>query len=81
MVWQILMRTRYDEDDPDKVGIVRLLSNGAYKAAYPLHDGQPSQEDYRNGTLSSRRVRQLTLITVKTGLRFLISVNSGVFTE
>lgn len=51
IVWQILRRTRYDDAHPDKIGIVRLLSSGAYKAAYPLHDGKFTEGD------SDRRVR------------------------
>ncbi len=33
IVWQILMRTRYDPEDKDRVGIRRLLSHGSYKWA------------------------------------------------
>ena len=55
MVWQILMRTSYDDDDSDKVGIVRLLSNGVFKAAYPLHDGRAMKDDNKSH-LCSRRV-------------------------
>ncbi len=40
IVWQILLRTKYGSHNPNKIGIVRLLSNKTYKAAYPLHDGR-----------------------------------------
>ena len=55
IVWQLLMRTSYDDDDSDKVGIVRLLSNGVFKAAYPLHDGAAVVKD-DTSQLSSRKV-------------------------
>ena len=55
MVWQILMRTSYDDDDSDRVGIVRLLSNGVFNAAYPLHDGRAMKDDNKSH-LCSRRV-------------------------
>ncbi|GAB6023958.1 hypothetical protein CHUAL_008688 [Chamberlinius hualienensis] len=38
IVWEILMRTRYDVGE-EKIGITRLLSNGSYLAAFPLHEG------------------------------------------
>ena len=56
MVWQILMRTSYDDDDSDKVGIIRLLSNGVFKDAYPLHDGRAMKDDQQKGHHCSRRV-------------------------
>ena len=34
----------------------RLLSNGTYVAAYPLHDGKPTKDD-NSGARCSRRVR------------------------
>ena len=52
IVWQILRRTKYGSNMSDRVGIVRLLSNNAYKAAYPLHDGR-----FNEGGYSDRRVR------------------------
>ena len=58
IVWQILMRASYNNDDSDKVGIVRLLSNGVFKAAYPLHDGAAVKDNNTtSGQLSSRKVR------------------------
>jgi hypothetical protein len=40
MVYDFLIRTRYDRSDSDKfrAGIERLLKNYTYSAAYPLHD-------------------------------------------
>lgn len=40
MVYDFLIRTRYDRSDSDKfrAGIERLLKNYTYAAAYPLHD-------------------------------------------
>ena len=55
-MWQILMRTSYDDDDSDKVGIIRLLSNGVFKDAYPLHDGRAMKDDHQKGHHCSRRV-------------------------
>ena len=50
------MRTSYDDDDSDKVGIIRLLSNGVFKDAYPLHDGRAMKDDHQKGHHCSRRV-------------------------
>ena len=58
IVWQILMRTRYADassEDRSKVGINRLLNNGAYLAAFPLHDGS-YHEDPTSGKPNDRRV-------------------------
>jgi hypothetical protein len=44
IVWEVLMRTPYDDDAKDKVGIMRLLNNGVFEAAYPLHDGRYDAE-------------------------------------
>ena len=41
MVWDILIRTRYDAHNPSRIGIARLLKNTAYLAAYPLHEVLP----------------------------------------
>lgn len=41
MVYDLLIRTKYGEDDEEithRIGISRLLQNGAYTAAYPLHE-------------------------------------------
>lgn len=38
IAWEVLMRTTYDDTDRQK-GIYRLLNEGVYLAAYPLHDG------------------------------------------
>ncbi|XP_077599591.1 anoctamin-5 isoform X2 [Stigmatopora nigra] len=43
IVYYILSRCAYGEDerlDKDKKGIKRLLNNGTYTAAFPLHDGK-----------------------------------------
>ena len=40
-----------------KVGIMRLLNNGVYKAAYPLHDGSATKDSKDGGNQCSRRVR------------------------
>ena len=46
---------RYDDENEDKVGIIRLLSNGVFAAAYPLHDGLAVKDD-SSGSRCSRRV-------------------------
>lgn len=42
MVYDILLRTRYGnsskEEESYAVGIERLIKNGTYRAAYPLHE-------------------------------------------
>lgn len=40
MVYDLLLRTRYDSEEVEKyrVGIERLMKNGTYTAAYPLHE-------------------------------------------
>ena len=60
-MWQILMRTSYDDDDSDKVGIIRLLSNGVFKDAYPLHDGRAMKDDQK-GHHCSRRVNLIEFV-------------------
>ena len=55
IVWQILIRTKYGDDESDKVGIKRLLSKGVYKAAYPLHDGIIGEQN-PSGEISTRQV-------------------------
>ncbi|XP_055345444.1 anoctamin-5-like [Paramacrobiotus metropolitanus] len=39
IVWECLSRIRYDEGNPTKFGIQRLLANNTFIAAFPLHDG------------------------------------------
>uniref|UniRef100_A0A0N5A9A2 Anoctamin n=1 Tax=Syphacia muris TaxID=451379 RepID=A0A0N5A9A2_9BILA len=41
MVYDLLIRTRYDDDkeNPQRIGINRLLDNGTYSDAYPIHEG------------------------------------------
>uniref|UniRef100_T1J757 Anoctamin n=1 Tax=Strigamia maritima TaxID=126957 RepID=T1J757_STRMM len=43
MVWQILTRTHYSLDDMSKIGVMRLLNNGTFKAAFPLHEPQKAE--------------------------------------
>ncbi|XP_078583555.1 anoctamin-4-like isoform X6 [Branchiostoma floridae x Branchiostoma japonicum] len=43
IVYTILERCRY-EDDKRKIGIKKMLNNGSYSAAYPLHDGPYKSE-------------------------------------
>ena len=50
-----LFSFRYDDENDDKVGIIRLLSNGVFAAAYPLHDGLAVKDD-SSGSRCSRRV-------------------------
>uniref|UniRef100_A0A8C1W2L9 Anoctamin n=1 Tax=Cyprinus carpio TaxID=7962 RepID=A0A8C1W2L9_CYPCA len=38
IVYYILSRCQYSKEDKDKKGIKRLLNNGTYIAAFPLHD-------------------------------------------
>ncbi|MFH4977067.1 hypothetical protein AB6A40_003776 [Gnathostoma spinigerum] len=40
MVYDLLIRAKYDrtESEKNRVGIERLINNGSYKAAYPLHE-------------------------------------------
>jgi hypothetical protein len=65
------MRTRYDDEDIDKVGIVRLLSNGVYKAAYPLHDGRAVKDDSTN-KMCARRVSGFRVPHKVSGLGAII---------
>ncbi|XP_037087144.1 anoctamin-5-like isoform X2 [Pollicipes pollicipes] len=62
IVWQILMRTKYTDsahvNDRSKVGINRLLNNGAFVAAFPLHDGSYKEDD-GSGTPNDRRLLYL----------------------
>jgi len=58
MVHDLLIRTRYDRSNSARkfrFGIDRLLANGSYSAAYPLHDGfhdPPNKE----GELNDRQL-------------------------
>ena len=42
-MWQILTRAKYGQG---KSGIGPLLAKNAYKAAYPLHDGEYSYNSF-----------------------------------
>ncbi|XP_054290583.1 anoctamin-4-like [Macrosteles quadrilineatus] len=53
VVWQILLRTKYD--DGARVGIRRLLNNGTYISAFPLHEGSHKHPS-RNGFIYDRRL-------------------------
>ena len=48
-MWKILSRIRPDDkkiqDYRDKIGIKRLLSDGTFEAAYPLHEGSYEHEE------------------------------------
>ena len=55
IVWQILLRTPYDSNRPDKVGIVRLMNKQVYRACFPLHEGK-HDVDGPQGEKSDRRV-------------------------
>ncbi|XP_035232219.1 anoctamin-5-like isoform X2 [Stegodyphus dumicola] len=39
IVWEILIRTPHHGDGRASTGVLYLVSNGTYTAAYPLHDG------------------------------------------
>ncbi|CAG0886852.1 unnamed protein product [Darwinula stevensoni] len=55
IVYELLRRVRYADDDKMKFGIQRLISNGTYDDGFPLHDGR-YDKDPPNGTLSTRRL-------------------------
>ncbi|XP_013386411.1 anoctamin-4 isoform X1 [Lingula anatina] len=44
VAYEILARMRYDDTDRDKFGIKRLINNGSFAAAYPLHEGKYKTE-------------------------------------
>ncbi|XP_076035437.1 anoctamin-5-like [Oratosquilla oratoria] len=54
IVWEILLRVRYSEDELG-VGISRLLANESYVAAFPLHDGR-YDKDGPGGLKCDRRL-------------------------
>jgi hypothetical protein len=58
IVWEVLMRTPYDDDIKEKVGIMRLLNNGVFEAAYPLHDGRYDRKGPEDEDGSTRQVRE-----------------------
>ena len=62
IVWQILLRTPYDQARPDKVGIVRLMNKNVYEACFPLHEGRHDR-DGPQGEKSDRRVRLGSVLT------------------
>ena len=74
IVWQILLRTPYDDARPDKarqlmiiiflssihlqVGVVRLINKNVIEACFPLHEGRHDINGPQ-GEKSDRRVRLL----------------------
>lgn len=51
MIYDILLRTRYGnmaKEENYVVGIERLVKNGTYKAAYPLHEVSSKSCPYHN---------------------------------
>lgn len=59
MVWDILIRTPYDEDVPTRIGVQRLIKNGSYSATYPLHEGNSHIEPEREAAYKSANVDRL----------------------
>ncbi|CAH1799995.1 unnamed protein product, partial [Owenia fusiformis] len=57
MVYEVLLRTKY-EPARDKIGIDKLVSNGAYTAHFPLHDGKFTSEHsiLTNGAANDRHL-------------------------
>ncbi|XP_072016896.1 anoctamin-4-like [Amphiura filiformis] len=56
VVYEILEQTRYDDGTGDKrFGIDRLISNGSYEAAFPLHEG-PYKSEQSMLTLEGRHL-------------------------
>uniref|UniRef100_A0A914VUG1 Anoctamin n=1 Tax=Plectus sambesii TaxID=2011161 RepID=A0A914VUG1_9BILA len=53
MVHDLLIRTIFDPHRKDRFGIGRLLANGTYTAAYPLHEG-----DVISNTERKKRVKK-----------------------
>ncbi|XP_054720857.1 anoctamin-5-like [Uloborus diversus] len=49
IVWEILIRTPYHSDGRASTGVLYLVSNGTYAAAYPLHDGPYGKGAFRKG--------------------------------
>ncbi|KAJ9577168.1 hypothetical protein L9F63_006290, partial [Diploptera punctata] len=64
IVWDILRRTRYGSRQEDS-GIRKLLKNGVYTAAYPLHGGD-YLEDPPEGTESLRRELYVHWANIRT---------------
>lgn len=60
IVWEILMRTSFDTDERSKSGgVIQLLSDEVYKAAFPLHDGPWGKEAKMTETQNERHVLYL----------------------
>ncbi|XP_055938887.1 anoctamin-4-like isoform X2 [Argiope bruennichi] len=47
IVWEILIRTPHHGDGRASTGVLYLVSNGTYTAAYPLHDGPYGKGAYK----------------------------------
>lgn len=63
MVWNILVRTRFDSTMPDRVGIKKLIKNGTYECAYPLHDELSTKNGDDEGQNSASTNRQFLYST------------------
>ncbi|XP_020601882.1 anoctamin-4-like isoform X1 [Orbicella faveolata] len=69
IVHRILMRTQYGEKR-NQIGIGRLINNGTYTAAYPLHEG-PYELEQSNDPPRPENARQLLFFTwVKASTRW-----------
>ncbi|KAG8194632.1 hypothetical protein JTE90_003108 [Oedothorax gibbosus] len=55
IVWEILIRTPHHGDGRASTGVLYLVSNGTYTAAYPLHDGPYGKGAYKDGEESNLR--------------------------
>lgn len=44
VVHRILMKCRYDDRRHHQMGVARLIANGTYTAAYPIHSGDATSE-------------------------------------
>ena len=52
MVYEVLATTPFGKEKKGEIGIARLLNDGAYEAAFPLHDGEsevPSSSEKAKG--------------------------------
>lgn len=56
IVFQIMLRAKYD--DGEKCGIRRLLNDGTYQSAFPLHEGR-YDKPHPSGTILDRRVKYM----------------------
>ncbi|XP_076372958.1 anoctamin-5-like [Tachypleus tridentatus] len=49
VIWEVLIKTEYEEDAGAKKGIMQLLNEGTYATCYPLHDGHYIGESVGKG--------------------------------